>query len=366
MVTFGIAALDFASPAENRFSYRLEGFDADWVDAGTQRRVTYTNLDGGDYTFRVRAANSDGFWNHEGISIPLRVEHPPWKTWWAYTLYALAIILAALAFVRHHAKKLQREAEYSRRLEREVRSRTEELKRRNTELRDANEKLQQASTTDPLTGLKNRRHLFEQISKDVDLVLRHYRDGSETMKPGGNNDLLFLMVDLDNFKPVNDSCGHEAGDELLLQIRDILLDTCRYSDDVIRWGGDEFLIVARDTNRKFAATLAERIRSSLSQRVFAIGNGQVARTTASIGYASFPFLKDQPELLSWEAVLGVADTAMFEAKQKRNAWLGIEGIQWDGDGDELYRAIKNDPGRLAEDDVICAVESVDEAAQSAG
>jgi diguanylate cyclase (GGDEF)-like protein len=224
----------------------------------------------------------------------------------------------------------------------------------------------QASTTDPLTGLRNRRYLFEQITKDVDLVLRHYRDGTETMKPGGNNDLLFLMVDLDNFKPVNDSCGHEAGDELLLQIRDVLIEACRYSDDVIRWGGDEFLVVARETNRKYAATLAERIRSSLSQRVFSIGNGQVARTTASIGYASFPFLKDQPELLHWEEVLGVADAAMYEAKHKRNAWLGIEAIDWSGSGDELYRAIKTDPGKLAEDGVIQAIESLDEAAESVG
>ena len=366
VVTFGIAALDYASAAENRFSYQLEGFDDDWVDAGTERRITYTNLDGGDYTFRVRASNSDGFWNNEGVAVSLRVEHPPWKTWWAYTLYALAIVAAVLAFVRHHARKFQREAEYSRRLEHEVHARTDELKRRNSELRDANDQLQQASTTDPLTGLRNRRYLFEQVSKDVDLVLRHYRDGTETIRPGGNNDLLFLMVDLDHFKPVNDSAGHEAGDELLLQIRDVLLEACRYSDDVIRWGGDEFLVVARDTNREFAATLAERIRSSLSQRVFPIGNGQVARTTASIGYASFPFLKDQPELLTWEEVLGVADAAMYEAKRKRNAWLGIEGIDWELDGEELYREIKNNPGRLAQDGLIRAIESLDDAAESAG
>ena len=366
VVTFEISALDYAAPDANQYAYKLEGFDNNWVDAGHQRRITYTNLDGGNYTFRVRAANSDGYWNNDGVAVQLHVEHPPWKTWWAYTLYALVVIAATLAFVRHSARKLEREAEYSRRLEREVHARTDELKRRNSELKDANDKLQEASTTDPLTGLRNRRYLFEQITKDVDLVLRHYRDGTETIRPGGNNDLLFLMVDLDHFKPVNDSCGHEAGDELLLQIRDVLLDACRYSDDVIRWGGDEFLVVARDTNREFAATLAERIRASLAQRVFPIGNGQVARTTASIGYASFPFLKDQPELLSWEEVLGVADSAMYEAKKKRNAWLGIEGIAWELDGEELYREIKNNPGRLAEDGLIQAIESIDDAAEIAG
>jgi len=360
VVTFEISALDFAAPHENRYAYMLEGFDSAWVEAGAQRRITYTNLDGGDYVLRVKAANSDGVWNEDGISMLLSKAYPPWQTWWAYTLYAAVIALAAFSVWNRQQKRLLREAEYSHRLEQEVRDRTKELKNRNADLKDANIKLVEASTTDPLTGLRNRRYLFEQIAKDVDLVLRHYRDGTETMKPGGNNDLLFLMVDLDHFKPVNDSCGHEAGDEMLLQVRDVLLDACRLSDDIIRWGGDEFLVVARETNRKHAATLAERIRASLSQRVFSLGNGQVARTSASIGFASYPFIKDQPDILTWEEVLGIADAAMYEAKQKRNAWLGIEGISWSNSGTDLYRAIKDDPGQLAEDGVIRAIESIEE------
>jgi len=363
VVTFGVSALDYTAPMRNQFSYMLEGFDENWVEAGGERRITYTNLDGGQYVLKVRAANSDGVWNTEGIEIPLTVAHPPWKTWWAYLLYATAIILVIFAIWRQQAKKLKRESEYSRRLEHEVKERTLELNNRNSDLKIVNSKLLEASTTDALTGLRNRRFLFQQIGKDVDLVLRHYRDGTETMRPGGNNDLLFLMVDLDNFKPVNDNCGHEAGDRLLLQIRDVLLEVCRTSDDVIRWGGDEFLIVARETNREFAAILAERVRESLSDRVFPVGDGQVARITSSIGYASYPFLKERPDLLSWEEVLGVADAAMYEAKEKRNAWVGIEGIEWQGGGDELYRAIKSDPGTLADEGIIRAIESVEDAAK---
>ncbi len=364
VVTFGISALDYAAPAGNRYAYWLEGFDDGWVEAGAERRITYTNLDGGLYTLHVKAANSDGAWNEAGISIPLSVAYPPWKTWWAYTLYAFLFATAVVALWRRQEQKLKREAEYSRRLEHEVHSRTKLLNDRNKQLKAVNTKLIEASTTDPLTGLRNRRYLYEQIAKDVDLVLRHYRDGTETIRPGGNNDLLFLMVDLDNFKPVNDNCGHEAGDELLIQIRDVLLDACRFSDDVIRWGGDEFLVVARETNRKFAANLAERIRSSLSQRVFSVGNGQVARITTSIGYASYPFIKDRPDLLTWEDVLGVADAAMYEAKQKRNAWIGIEGVAWDDTGDALYQAIKSDPGTLADQGAIRAIESLEDTAEN--
>jgi diguanylate cyclase (GGDEF)-like protein len=364
VVTFVFSALDFTAPEENRYSYMLEGFDQTWVDAGNERRITYTNLDGGEYVLKVRAANSDGVWNTAGIEMPLSVAHPPWQTWWAYLLYVTLVVSASLAAWRGQQKKLQREFEYSRRLEDEVEQRTEELNSRNRDLKLVNTKLLEASTTDPLTGLRNRRYLFQQIGRDVDLVLRHYRDGTETMRPGGNNDLLFLMVDLDNFKPVNDNCGHEAGDRLLLQIRDVLLEACRKSDDVIRWGGDEFLIIARETNREFAAHLAERLRASLSDRVFTVGEGQVARITTSIGYASYPFLKDRPDLFTWEEVLGVADAAMYEAKEKRNTWIGIEGLAWEGSGPDLYQAIKSDPGRLAEQGVIHAIESVADAQEN--
>ena len=363
VVTFVVSALDFTAPEKNQYSYMLEGFDETWVEAGNERRITYTNLDGGEYALKVRAANSDGVWNYSAIDIPLTVAYAPWKTWWAYILYATAALFSILAFLRRQQKKLQHEFEYSRRLEAEVAERTDELNNRNRDLKVANSKLQEASTTDALTGLRNRRFLFQQIGKDVDLVLRHFRDGTETMRPGGNNDLLFLMVDLDNFKPVNDNSGHEAGDRLLLQIRDVLLEACRKSDDVIRWGGDEFLIVARETNREYAATLAERVRQSLAERVFPIGDGQVARISASIGYAAYPFLKERPDLLTWEEVLGVADAAMYEAKNKRNSWVGMEGIAWQGSGDELYRAIKSDPGTLAEEGSIRAIESIEDAAK---
>ena len=272
---------------------------------------------------------------------------------------AVAVVLVAFAVIRGAWRRQAslREADYRRRLETEVHSRTRALDDRNRALEEANARLLEASTTDPLTGLRNRRYLYRQVTKDVDLVLRHYRDGGPAIRPPGNHDLLFLMVDLDSFKPVNDCYGHQAGDELLLQVRDVLLDACRSSDDVVRWGGDEFLIVARGTNRDFAATLAERIRTGLSQRVFPIGRGRTARITASIGFANFPFLRHRPDLLSWEDVLGVADAAIYEAKQQRNAWVGIEGLSWQGDGPSLCDAIQTDPGTLAAARVIRGIQS---------
>ena len=86
---FDFIGLHYSEPAKNRYKYKLENFDDDWIDAGTQRNATYTNLNPGEYTFRVTACNSDGVWNKKGASIKLIITPPFWATWLAYTFYFL-------------------------------------------------------------------------------------------------------------------------------------------------------------------------------------------------------------------------------------------------------------------------------------
>jgi ligand-binding sensor domain-containing protein/signal transduction histidine kinase len=81
------AALNFTLPEKNQYAYMMEGFDADWIPSGGRRIVTYTNLDAGAYTFRVKASNHDGVWNEEGAALQIVIAPPPWRTWWAYALY---------------------------------------------------------------------------------------------------------------------------------------------------------------------------------------------------------------------------------------------------------------------------------------
>ena len=104
-----LAALDFSDPAGNRFAYKLEGFDEEWVEAGRRRLAVYTNLDGGTYNFRVKAANGDGVWNEEGASLRLVVVPPWWKTWWAYLLYALGLVGGMWFYVRQKTLRHQEE-----------------------------------------------------------------------------------------------------------------------------------------------------------------------------------------------------------------------------------------------------------------
>lgn len=98
VVTFGFVALNYSSPEKNQYAYFLDGFDEDWNYIGNRRDATYTNLPAGDYVFRVKASNSDGYWNNKGASIKITVLPPWWKTFYAYFAYIVIIILLFKAF----------------------------------------------------------------------------------------------------------------------------------------------------------------------------------------------------------------------------------------------------------------------------
>ena len=323
VVTFEFAALDYTTPSRNRYAYKLEGFDEDWNEVGAVRRATYTNLDPGTYRFRVKASNNDGVWSEDGVALAMTVEPPPWRTWWAYSAYFLVLAGAVVAQARAQQRKLEREAEYARKLEREVASRTAELAEGNEKLAMLNRKLEEASLTDSLTGLRNRRYVVEHIGQDASLVLRAHRRAEIDGRPNDAGSLVMVMVDLDGYKQINDNHGHAAGDKVLIRVREILHEACRTSDTIVRWGGDEFLVVGRTTDPHSAQTLVERIRRLVEAAEFECG-ATTERLTASIGYTCFPFLPSHPQRLTWDQVLSIADRAMYLVKQSgRNGWVGV-------------------------------------------
>ncbi len=210
---FDFAALDFTAPQRNRFAYKLEGFDPDWVPLKGRQGVTYTNLNAGRYTFRLRGANSDGRWNDDGLAVRVDVSAAPWATGWAFSGYALLLAAVVMGVVRIQQRKFAREAEYARVLEMRVQERTRELSDRQRELERVNDELAQASVTDSLTGLANRRFLTEYLEREVALLHRRYHRAGEggPVLDAELIDLAFVMIDLDNFKLVNDSAGPRRG-----------------------------------------------------------------------------------------------------------------------------------------------------------
>ena len=104
--SFAFAALDFANPEKNKYAYRMEGFDKDWVLAGNRRYASYTNLNPGSYTFLVRGTNNDGVWNNAGAAVHIVIDPPFWQTWWFRSLVVAAIILILLAIHNYRVRKL--------------------------------------------------------------------------------------------------------------------------------------------------------------------------------------------------------------------------------------------------------------------
>ena len=315
------AALDYSAPQRSSYAYRLQGYESDWISSQANVRVAaYGNLPPGQYTLQVRATNRSGLWSRHELAIPVRVEPAWWQQWWLRALGLLAALAAMVGVVQLRTLVLRRR---QAQLEARVRERTAELEA-------ATRALQEASLTDPLTGLRNRRFLDRHIEQDIALALRRYetarRQGESPVEEG---DLLFFLVDLDRFKDLNDSRGHAAGDAVLQQMRGRLSQVFRDSDYLLRWGGEEFLIVARETSRRHAVELAERARAAVSDQPFELGGGACVSMSCSIGFVAFPLLSELPRALDWPLTLGLADAALYRAnKDGRNTWVGLTELPW--------------------------------------
>jgi two-component system cell cycle response regulator len=174
----------------------------------------------------------------------------------------------------------------------------EALEERERELLEANERLRHMSQTDALTGLDNRRHLEERI----DEMFAHAKRIGEPFS--------CVMCDLDKFKSVNDTFGHQAGDAVLRQFARILDEAAREIDRVGRYGGEEFMLLLPDALPKDAVVFAERVRKLVEAHTFTFEGGSIQRT-ASFGVAGWP----HPHIEHCDALVRSADDALYVAKE---------------------------------------------------
>jgi len=194
-------------------------------------------------------------------------------------------------------------------------------RRLNNELRQTNLVLEEASLTDPLTGLRNRRYFSATIEADVGQALRSHADKHDPH----TRDLVFYLIDADNFKEVNDQYGHDVGDVVLVEMARRLSSSIRHSDVLVRWGGEEFMIVSRYTDRTEAELLAKRVLSAVADSPFRMGaSGKEIYRTCSMGWAAFPWFPDNPRAVTYEEVLTLADRGLHKAKLSgKNCAVGM-------------------------------------------
>jgi len=167
-IKFDYIALHFDDPSQNKYVYRLDGYDKYWSYVGTLRNATYTNLSPGTYTFHVKAANSDGVWNDAGDSIVIIINTPLWARWWAWLIYLILFAVAIYGFVSYRSRALKRENQV---LEEKINERTHQLSDANKELSEQREEIitQRDQLAETVTELKTTQSQLVQREKMASL-----------------------------------------------------------------------------------------------------------------------------------------------------------------------------------------------------
>ena len=351
-VSLQFAALDFTNAEHLRYRYRMAGKDAQWrpLESGV-RTVILNDLAPGRHALEVSYSLDGKQW-----SPPLRQAIAVAPSW--YEMRLVQVLFAVLALGLLYGMQrwwLRRVARRQTQLERQVSERTAELETANRLLQQQAQAIREASLTDPLTGLHNRRYFAQHIDSEAQLTVRRYKTGAD--QPIEQADLLFFLVDIDQFKRINDRQGHAAGDAVLVEMRQRLQNVFRGSDFLIRWGGEEFLAVARGASRARAGELAERLRTTVNGEPFRFNGNDPIHVTCSIGFAPYPFLCGHPEALSWKETLALADAALYAAKNAgRNAWIGFDGC--DQTGGNLLSVLRASPEAALQSGLIGVSRSV--------
>lgn len=169
--------------------------------------------------------------------------------------------------------------------------------------------LSDAVIRDTLTSLHNRRFLPEFMVEESARIHRDAVDLENGRQPIRDAATGLFMLDLDWFKQVNDGYGHRSGDAVLAQTAAALGAALRKSDHLLRWGGEEFVAIARVKHLDHVSIVAEKLRSAIDATDFLLPDGTILKKTVSVGFAAMPFLPGQPRRLTWEQVLSIADAA---------------------------------------------------------
>jgi diguanylate cyclase (GGDEF)-like protein len=258
----------------------------------------------------------------------------PVRTYRLLLTVAAMIVMGALIFLKQHfldhellglLQLSRHNLDEMSRLKDELENKEHSLRWHGLELQRKNLELQEISFTDVLTGIWNRRYLEEILTAEAGQVLRNYQRarGSDIRKMD-HRDLVFIMVDVDFFKKVNDVHGHPAGDRLLQLVAQRLTTVVRKSDVLVRWGGEEFLIMSRSTDPAGTPAFCSRVLEVMSSGPFDLGHGITVRKTCSVGWAAYPWCRGAFEALCAEEVIELADAALYRAKALgRNQGVGF-------------------------------------------
>jgi histidine kinase len=202
------------------------------------------------------------------------------------------------------------------------------VRERTLMLKEANEKLRELTLIDPLTNLSNRRYFHDYIAAATERYIRKLErclNKTENRVVACPEAVLGLcIVDIDHFKEVNDTWGHAAGDDVLVAVSKLLKSLVRSDDFVVRWGGEEFLLILNNTDPAYLGRFARKVLQAVADASIELPGGGIISRTCSLGYAQIPFCEGSPGFLSLEQTIKLCDYAMYVAKRRgRDCAVGI-------------------------------------------
>jgi diguanylate cyclase (GGDEF)-like protein len=218
---------------------------------------------------------------------------------------------------------------------------------RTAELHELAEERKELSLRDSLTQLRNRRFLQETIHPLVDAISRQHANLHTAQRNARRQTIAdrvsVAMIDIDHFKVVNDTWGHDAGDAVLEQFGRLLVDTARGQDVVARWGGEEFIVVLLGADGEGLAAFGERFRRRVVAHEFVLPAGDVVRVTCSVGLACCPFYPSGEMGLDLDQLVSIADLGLYHAKRggRDRCMMVKPGIRPPASRDEAAKAFSS-------------------------
>ncbi len=310
-------SIDYRYGFLQQFRYRLQGVDAGWIETPSRDPITYAQVPPGRFRFEMQARLPFRPW---GKMAAVQIDVPPRfvETWTFRTLMAIAAMVLLAVLMRWRERRLRQQKE---RLEALIATRTGELAQANRRLGELNQVLNEASLSDPLTGLGNRRHLLNVVAAKQEDVRRAWQDGATSPVLG------LMVIDIDHFKQINDALGHLAGDTVLSRIARLLGRLVGEEDGLARWGGEEFVVVTCVDRVEDLLDYAECLRRAVEAEAIEVTPQR--QVTASIGVAAWPTAATQLDRHDWTVSLGLADFALYRAKvsgRNRSALIKVTGV----------------------------------------
>lgn len=293
----------FISEEVPQYRYRLSKEEGSWIHAGQRELAYFTNIPSGELVFEVSAKLGNEQWRPT-TAIPISVVPYWWETWWARSVMALSIVLLGWLLFSIRTRALIKRNEI---LEKMVEERTLAYERVNKELEQKNADLKQAANTDPLTGLSNRRAIKEYLPKLFDAINVRQSQVNES-----DEICALFLIDLDNFKRINDEFGHDKGDSVLSYVADAIESVSREQDCLLRWGGEEFLLIVPSTNKRSFTALSTRLHQALTSLHEKLG--LPLPITMSMGAIWLPWLHSQTDFHQWEHSMLLIDLALYRVK----------------------------------------------------